>query len=102
MQNYFSKLLNEIEDQIQFINVEFEINQKRAEESYIISAKAYEQLQIFVLKYKFKNQSEEVRYFKIQKPKLIAKLIYFGKAYHIETNKPQGTYKSKENIYLTN
>lgn len=100
MQNYFSKLLNEIEDQIQFINVEFEINQKRAEESYIISAKAYEQLQIFVLKYKFKNQSEEVRYFKIQKPKLIAKLIYFGKAYHIETKKPQGTYKSKRKYLL--
>lgn len=76
MQNYFFKLLNGIDDQIQFINAEFEVNQKRAEESYIVSAKAYDQLQLFVLKYKFKNQTEEIKYFKTQKPKLLAKLFY--------------------------
>lgn len=101
MQNYFPKILTEIEDQIQFINSECEINQKRAEESYIITAKAYEHLQSFILKYKFKNQSEEVKYFKTQKPKLIAKLIYFAKIYHVETKKPQGTDKSKKK-YLQN
>lgn len=100
MQNYFFKLLNGIDDQIQFINAEFEVNQKRAEESYIVSAKAYDQLQLFVLKYKFKNQTEEIKYFKTQKPKLLAKLIYFIKVYHIETKKPQGTAKSKKKYLL--
>lgn len=100
MLTYFSKAIVELEDQLQFISAEFEITQKRAEESYIIISKAYEQLQAFVTKYKFKNQSEEIKYFKNQKPKLLSKLIYFGKVYHIENNKPQGTHKSKRKYLL--
>lgn len=100
MQNYFSKLIVDVDDQLQFINAEYEVMQKRAEESYNISSKAYEQLQSFVLKHKFKNQSEEIRYFKSQKPKLIAKLIYFSKVYHIEMKKPQGSEKSKKKHLL--
>ncbi|MDP3557685.1 MAG: RteC domain-containing protein [Bacteroidota bacterium] len=101
MQNFFTKLLSDIEDQLQFVNAEEEIIQKRAEESYILIAKSYEKLQLFILKYKFKSQSEEIKYFKTLKPKLIARLIYFAKVYHIETKKPQGTDKSKRK-YLSN
>ncbi len=57
-------------------------------------------MQNFVSKHKFKNQTEEIKYFKSQKPKLLSKLIYFGKVYHIENNKPQGTYKSKRKYLL--
>lgn len=100
MQNFITKLLGDIEGQLQFLNVEQEIEQKRAEESYILIAKAYEKLQVFVLKYKFKNPAEEINYFKVQKPKLLARLIYFAKVYHIETKKPPGTDKSKRKYLL--
>ncbi len=100
MNDYTTKLLNDLEDQLQFINSEFEVQQKRAEESHKVTSNAYDKLQVFVLKYKFKSTNEEIKYFKIQKPKLISKLIYFGKVYHIETNKPQGTDKSKRKYLL--
>lgn len=101
MHNYFNEIIRKVEDDLQFINAEFDITHKRAEESYAVVAKAYEKLQVFVQKYKFKNQSEEIRYFKIHKPKLLARLIYFSRVYHIETKKPPGTDKSKRK-YLQN
>jgi hypothetical protein len=100
MQVYFNGLIIEIEDQLQFINAEYEVTQKRAEESYIVIAKGYDKLQGFIAKYKFKSQAEEIRYFKTLKPKLICRLIYFAKVYHIETKKPQGTQKSKRKYLL--
>lgn len=100
MQDFFDNIIPEIEDQLQFINAEFEVQQKRAEESYKIVSKAYDKLQTFVLKYKFKTAGEEIKYFKTQKPQLISKLIYFGKVYHIEMKKPQGTDKSKRKYLL--
>lgn len=100
MQDYFAKLLNEIEDQLQLINAEYEITQKRAEQSFIVINIAYQKLQQFVLKYKFRNQSDEIKYFKSLKPKVVSKLIYFSKIYHIETKKPQGSNKSKKRYLL--
>lgn len=100
MQDFFTKLLNDIEDQLQFVNAEHDVTQKRAEESHIIINNAYHKLQQFVLKYKFRNQSEEIKYFKLLKPKLISKLIYFSKIYHVETKKPQGSDKSKKKYLL--
>ena len=72
MVDFFKKILFELDDQLQFITSEFETHQKRAEESYAIISKAYEKLQAFVLKYKFRSEQEEINYFKIQKPKLIS------------------------------
>lgn len=100
MLTFFNNIIIEVENQLQFISIEFELTQKRAEESYIIISRAYENLQSFIVKYKFKNQSEEIKYFKTQKPELLSKLIYYGKVYHIENNKPQGTYKSKRKYIL--
>ena len=44
MHIYFNKAITELEDQLQFIGAEFEVIQKRAEESHIILSKAYAQL----------------------------------------------------------
>lgn len=100
MNENVKKLLIDIEDQLQFINAEFEDKIKRSEESAKIVMKAYEQLKQIVIKHKFKNQSEEIHYFKNLKPKLISKYIYFTKVYNIETKKPQGSDKIKKKYYL--
>lgn len=100
MVDFFNNLIIDVDDQLQFINAEFEMQQKRAEESYKVISIAYEKLQAFLLKHKFKTQHEEIKYFKSQKPKLTSKLIYFGKVYHIEMKKPQGTVKSKRKHLL--
>lgn len=43
-----------------------------------------------VLKRGFKNTDEEIRFFKYQKPAIVAKLIYYNALYKIETKKPYG------------
>src|SRR5690606_18602846 len=45
----------------------------------------------YVLKRGFKNTDEEIRFFKYQKPAIVAKLIYYNAIYKIETKKPYGT-----------
>ncbi|WP_149914630.1 RteC domain-containing protein [Sphingobacterium cavernae] len=43
-----------------------------------------------MLKKGFKNVDEEIRFFKYQKPTIVAKLIYYNAIYKIETKKPYG------------
>lgn len=100
MNDYVNKTLADLEHQLNFINSEYEDKIKRSEESAKIVSKAYEQLKQTVLKRKFRNQSEEIQYFKTLKPKLISKYIYFSEVYNIETKKPQGSDKSKKKYYL--
>lgn len=100
MNELLKALLVELDNQLNFINAEHEDKIKRSEESAKIVSKAYEQLKQAVLKRRFKNQSEEIQYFKTLKPKLISKYIYFSEVYNIETKKPQGSDKSKKKFYL--
>lgn len=100
MNELLKSLLVELDNQLHFINAEHEDKIKRSEESAKIVSKAYEQLKQAVLKRRFKNQSEEIQYFKTLKPKLISKYIYFSEVYNIETKKPQGSDKSKKKFYL--
>ena len=48
------------------------------------------ELKGYVLKRGFKNTDEEIRFFKYQKPAIVAKLIYYNAIYKIETKKPYG------------
>lgn len=50
----------------------------------------------WLLMYSFKNQEEEIFFFKEQKPRLVAYLIYYNKIIEIESNAPYSTkIKSK-------
>lgn len=100
MHTFYTRLSTEVEEQLKFIHAEFEQPQQWAEEAYVLTEKAYRKLQDFVLKYKFKSQSDEIQYFKRLKPTLSAKLIYYSQVYHIENKKPQGSYKKKRKYLL--
>lgn len=50
----------------------------------------------YVLKRGFKNTDEEIRFFKYQKPAIVAKLIYYNAIYKIETKKPYGAKPIKK------
>jgi len=45
-------------------------------------------LKLFILQYKFKNQAEEILFFKDLKPQIVSQLIYYNKMLRIETKKP--------------
>lgn len=49
------------------------------------------QLKVIVIKTNFKDQSEEIKFFKEIKPLLFSKLIYQIKALNIESKRPKKT-----------
>lgn len=59
----------------------------------LILAKQVE-IKEFILKKGFKNEREEIQFFKEIKPKILSKLIYYNSIYKIETKKPHGRDKT--------
>jgi len=50
-------------------------------------------LRAFILNYTFKNEEEEILFFKDIKPKIFSKLIYHVKINNIEGKKPLGSFE---------
>ena len=61
-----------------------------------ILAKAFNQLKAFILSYDFKDEEEEIYFFKETKPRLCSRLIFYRKVYNIEMNRPIGIEKQRE------
>lgn len=58
----------------------------------------FKQLKAFISDYTFKNENEEIQFFKEIKPQLFCKLIYYQKIYKIETMCPNGSDEEKKSI----
>ena len=68
-------------------------------ESYdaiLLLENAFSRLKAFVLDYTFKNEREEIRFFRETKPGLLSKLIYYRKLYQLESNCPFGSNELQE------
>lgn len=61
--------------------------------------KIFDQLKTFINNYTFKDQSEEIRFFKEIKPQLFHYLVYYSKVFAIEMRMPTGSIEDKK-IYL--
>ena len=85
MNNVALKLLLKTKDQLQKLTSEFEDSIKLSENAINLLLKSLENLKAIVLKNNFKNQSEEIKFFKEIKPLFFSKLIYQTKVLKIET-----------------
>lgn len=61
--------------------------------------KELEGLKSFISDYSFKEEAEEIRFFKEIKPQLFSKLAYYGKVYCLEMKMPAGSLDDKK-LYL--
>lgn len=93
MRNFAKTLQVELDSQLQFIRLETGDSIKAAELSIKVLLSVIDKLKKFTLKYKFKNEAEEIHFFKHLKPQFISKLIYHNKVFNIETKKPHGGEK---------
>ena len=100
MREFFSTLIAQLEEELHHINQRCASKQQEAEEAYRVTDLAHERLKAFVTAYIFKSQEEEIHYFKVLKPQVSAKLIYFLQVFHIETKRPQGSRDSLKNYFL--
>ena len=90
----------ELEEQLQFVHLEIKDVVKNTETSMEIIINALQKLKNYIIKYKFRNEQEEIKFFKEEKPLFLSKLIYFNTIYKIEIRKPQGSDTSKRK-YIT-
>lgn len=96
MIHFTSHLKKEIDAKIEQIECsEISMINKSLEASRIL-AEAFNQLKLFVLSYNFKDEDEEIFFFKETKPRLCSRLIYYRKVYNIEMNRPTGIDKQRE------
>ncbi|KAA6314962.1 hypothetical protein EZS27_034503 [termite gut metagenome] len=93
---FTSRLKKEVDADIEQIEYsEVSAITKSLEASRVL-ADAFNRLKAFILSYNFRNEEEEILFFKEVKPRLCFRLIYYRKVYNIEMNRPTGVDKQRE------
>ncbi|HEY4786661.1 MAG TPA: RteC domain-containing protein [Bacteroidales bacterium] len=82
------KLQEELETALKQIDNEQADKLKKAEQSIFIISDTLKQIKEIVRSNQFKNQQEEIAFFKEIKPLIFSKLIYFVKVFNIESRRP--------------
>lgn len=96
MIEFASCLKKEIDTKIEQIEcLEISMITKSLDASRIL-AEAFNRLKAFILSYDFKDEEEEISFFKETKPRLCSRLIFYRKVYNIEMNRPIGIEKQRE------
>jgi len=100
LKNTFEQIMKEISEQISSIDLEgCDISIEEA-----LHMVEFLQIQIHALKnrlleFGFKNEQEEICFFKEMKPQVLSKLLYFNKIYTIELKRPNGSNLIQKNYY---
>lgn len=68
---------------------------KSLEASHILGA-AFDRLKKFIISYEFKDETEEIEFFREIKPRLFSKLIYYRKLYNIKMMRPSGGVEAQQ------
>ena len=96
MINFIDKLQKEIRQKIQQIEAEDKnILRKSLDASHVLG-NTFEQLKDFIIVYKFKDEDEEIFFFKEVKPKIFCHLIYYRKVYNIEMHRPVASLEAQK------
>lgn len=102
MIEYITNLKKEVDARIEQIEFSEDNILKRSLAGSQILGEAFNRLKMFILTYTFKNEEEEILFFKDIKPKFCYRLIYYRKIFNIEMNRPlagidaQKEYLNKE------
>lgn len=100
MKDKIQKISDRLENEVR--TSELNLVDKIQEIPFIISLmeKGFAELKEVVSEYNFGSIAEEIDFFKITKPKLFCKLIYYRKIFNIEMMRPNGQNNSLKNYFL--
>jgi hypothetical protein len=90
MQSITSKFLSELDSELTFIKSESTNKLHIAKLSIQSTIKFINKLKVYILKYKFKSQTEEITFFKTVKPLFVSRLIHHTFIYNTEVKRPHG------------
>ncbi len=95
----YNILLNNLNEQLNFIDLEIDDQIKKCEQAITIILKSINELKKLIGKNNFKSKSEEIMFFKEIKPLFTSKFIYFNRVYKIEMKKPNGGNRILKKYY---
>lgn len=98
MEKFTKELEEEADKRLKKIEISDLNILKKSLEASLVLGDAFRRLREFVSTYTFKNEAEEIEFFKVVKPRLYHRLIYYRKVYNIEMNRPVGI--ESQNAYL--
>lgn len=96
MINFVEKLQKEIKLKIQQIEAEDKNILKKSLDASHVLGNAFDRLKEFIIAYKFKDEEEEILFFKEIKPKIFCHLIYYRKVYNIEMHRPVASVEAQK------
>lgn len=94
-----TKLLTDLNEQLNFIDLEIDNEIKKCEKAIEISVKAKDNLKALILKTTFKTREEEIQFFKEIKPHFTSKIVYYNSVLNIEMKKPSGGLRVVKKYY---
>ena len=95
----YNILLNKLNEQLNFIDLEIDDQIKKCEQAITIILKSIYQLKKTTTNTNFKTESEEIHFFKDIKPQFTSKLVFYNRVYKIEMKKPNGGNKILKKYY---
>lgn len=98
-EEFANNILVKIESEIEIQNFENEVTIDAALHMVEFIRPLFENLRMFIHEYTFPNIDEEIHFFKLIKPSILSKLLYFNNIYVIELRKPSGGVDSTRNYY---
>lgn len=99
MERFTKDLLGKLHLELQRISNETENQLQHAERSFYATEEIIKDLKEYIKAYEFKDDAEEIKFFKEIKPMFLKELIYFSELYYIEANKPVGSRKLRKRYY---
>ena len=100
MKNFSLKLNKDLSNQLQIIDSEESNIIIKAQKSIVCIRSALSKLKAFVLESNFKNEDEEILFFKEIKPGILSQLIYYVKLNNIESKRPIGSLEIQQDYFL--
>lgn len=96
----YLQIIENANTQIGCITENTECSLKRSELLVVYLIDVLDDLRGHIIRHTFKNQQEEILFFKQHKPSVFSKLIYNSKVLQIETKRPNGSDKTQHKYLL--
>lgn len=100
MVHFVSELNKKLNVQLRTIDLEETNTINKAQKSIVCIKNTLSQLKIFILNYTFKNEEEEILFFKEIKPAILSQLFYHVNINNIESKRPMGSLEIQQNYLL--
>ena len=101
MNQFIQKLVKELNTSIQSTDLEEASVINKSLRSIRIIKSTLSELKEFIREYNFKNEEEEILFFKEIKPGILSQLIYYIKINNFESKRPSGSFEIQQNYLLS-